>query len=327
MDSGDDEGIADFENGDEITLSLQPRGGAVKSIGDVRVAGLSTSDMDINVTCIFAVHGYLDGEGTEPASLLVIRYDLSSFSGGRRFKAFRPTLTLRRHPPGEPSDDPWVEDLIGPGFPGKVYITEKFYRRSKKSSLTPSIAITAPPPVPVSGGLGYAIENTTDWVAIDRYTVQANRRSGQSRGARQNCDTVYWNAEQEKMIKSGIDVIQVAFLVGRKVDSKANANEPKEPNFEVTFGLNADVDLKYAIKNKWKKFRGVKRQDSYIFKPSEGSKKIPDGVDKNFLRKLESTEGREVFRKLAWVHDVELHKPAKFYPCKGITQSLMWFVN
>ena len=314
MDIDDEAEVADFENGEEIILTLQPRSGAVKSIGDERVAGLSTSDMDINVTCIYAVHGYLDGEDTEPASLLVLRYDLSHLSGSRRFKAFRPTLTLRRDPPGEPNDDPWVEDLVEPGYPGKVFIREKFYRRSKKSSFTPSITIAAPPPVPISGSLGYTIENTTDWVAIDRYTVQGGRRSGQSQGARQNCDIVYWNAEQDEMIKSGIDVIQVAFLIGRKVNKNASAKEMKEPNFKIIFGLDADVDLKYSMKNKWKKFRKVKHKDEHVFRPNEGSKKVPDGVNKNFLRRLESTEGRGVFRKLAFVHDVELQKPAKFYP-------------
>ena len=288
----------EFEVDEPITFTLDVEGGVVKSIGDRTVASYTNTDMDINVTCIYEVHGYLDGENTDPASLLVMKFDLTSQSLGRRFKAFIPTLTLRKDPKGDPEDDPWFEDLFEPG-PATRCIAETFYKNTRASSFSPNVAVTAPPPGSLSAGITYTYSETKEYIKIDRYTVQGGRRKTRSQGARVGHDIIYWKAEQQKQITSGIDVMQVAFLICRKGDE----------NFKITFELEADVDVHYKT---WHRINGAKNKSSYLFRPSDPSKKIPPGVDKNFLRSLEEGD-QQTFRELVFVHNMKLEKPTESY--------------
>jgi hypothetical protein len=74
--------------GGSFGLQLEVEAGELKAIGDEPIAHFANSKMNVNVMCIHQIHGFLDGPGKNPASVLVIRFDLGSQERGRRFDFF-----------------------------------------------------------------------------------------------------------------------------------------------------------------------------------------------------------------------------------------------
>jgi hypothetical protein len=315
----------ELSEGKTLPLRLQSDGGETKSMASVKLGSFVNLDMDINVTCINEVHGYLDGTLTQCASLIVLRFNLGSRATGRRFLSFRPLITVHNSPRSkDEADEPWITDCIEPGE-GNVHISEFFSRRSKKTSLGVSLKVSPPDPVPVGGDLSWAREDSEDWKETYRYTVQATRRE-QRPGRRNKDDQIYWNAAQGKLIRSGIDMLQVAFVVLRKPGY----------DLELKFELDSDVGFKYKFKKGWKNFWNLpgstlvstlKVYDDAVLGDASAVRKLrdttmPEGIERDYLRKLEST-ARPAFQKLAWVHDIEAMEPVKFYG-KGKSSTLLF---
>jgi hypothetical protein len=305
----------ELSEGKALPLRLQSNGGETKSMASQKLGSFVNHDMDISVTCINEVHGYLDGPLTQCASLIVLRFNLGSRATGRRFSSFRPLITVHNSPRSrDEADEPYITDCIEPGE-GKVHISEFFSKQSKKTSLGASFKISPPDPVPVGADLSWARDDSEEWTETYRYTVQATRREKRP-GRRNKDDQIYWNAEQGKLIRSGIDILQVAFVVLRNPGC----------DLELKFELDSDVGLKYKGKRGWKNFWGLrgsslvstlKVYDSAVpdhagTVPKLKDTNVPEGIERDYLRKLEGT-ARPAFRKLAEVHAIEAMEPVKFY--------------
>ena len=305
----------ELAEGKALPLRLQSEGGETKSMDSNKLGGFMNLDMDINVTCMNEVHGYVDGPGTRSASLIVLRFNLGSRATGRRFSSFRPLITVHNSPRSkDEADEPWITDCIEPGE-GKVHISELFSKKTKKTSLGASAKFSPPDPAPVGADLSWTREESEEYTETYRYTVQATRRE-QRPGRRNQDDQIYWNAEQDKPIRSGIDILQVAFVVFRKPGY----------DLELTFELDSDVSFKYKFKKGCRNFFGL--QGSKLVStlkvyndatPSDtGSARplretsLPDGVERDYLRKLEGVS-RASFQNLAWVHGIEAMEPSRFY--------------
>jgi hypothetical protein len=304
----------ELAEGKAIPLHLQPEGGETKSMSSEKLASFTNADMDINVICIYEVHGHLDGPDSECASLLVLRFNLGSRVTGRRFKAFRPLLTVHHSPRSNEADEPSISDCIEPGE-AAVHISEFFSKKSKKSTFGTSLKVKPPDPIPSEGDISWSREEYEEWRETYRYTVQATRREERP-GRRNKDDQIYWNAQQGRLIRSGIDIMQVAFVVFRK----------EGYNLELTFKLDSDVGFRYKVERGWRNFWGLPGSKSTVTLkvydddgPSGHGvtrklKKttVPEGVEPDYLRRLEK-ESYPAFRKLAWVHDTEPMQPARFY--------------
>lgn len=305
----------ELSEGKTLPLQLQSDGGETKSMDSRKLGGFVNLDMDINVTCINEVHGYMDGTLTQCASLIVLRFNLGSRTTGRRFSSFRPLVTVHNSPRSKiEADEPWITDCIEPGE-GKVHLSEFFSKRSKKRSLGASLKVSPPDPVPIGAEFSWARSESEDWRETYRYTVQATRREKRP-GRRNKDDQIYWNAEQGKLIRTGIDMLQVAFVVLRNPGY----------DLELKFELDADVSFKYKFKKGWKNFwrlpgstliSTLKVYDDAVPGDAGAVRKLrdttlPEGIERDNLRKLEDI-ARPAFRKLTGVHDIEAMEPLKFY--------------
>jgi hypothetical protein len=295
-----------------LSLKLQDTGGEVKASGDRKLASFKNTNMDIGVTCINEVHGYMDGEGSASASLFVLRFELGSRATGRRFKAFKPLLTFHSHPRGKRlAEEPYVEDLIHPGIQ-PLNICEFTSKRSAERTFKAAINLAPPDPIPAKGSIEWARTSTEEWTETYRYTVGAGRSMEKWGTGEERYDQLYWNAQQGKLIRTGIHVLQVAFVLQRT----------EGYDIDVKFNLEADVDFRYSVGRGCKKILGLPGAERealieiYATDPDTKERKkdpttgrwrirqtkVPEGVEPNFLRKLEG-ESRAAFEKLAWVEE------------------------
>ena len=307
--------------GRSFTFKLEPEAGDLKSSdGGQKFAGFTNANADINVTCIHEVHGHLNGTDSTAATLLVLRFDLSSQARNRYFKSFRPELPLQPidrsaaksksvwsklsslfsgaesgQKTHQASSIPWVEiGMHEPGYGGIQIVSEVRRHKLKTNTIQASIDIQPPVPSPLKANLGWTRSTTTEYDESYRYTV-----SGGVRGQLRN-DTVYFNAEQEKEIKGGIDVLQVAFVIGRENDN----------DFQLEMRLDANADFTYKTTELLSKVIKRKKNKMVVtVKPSKPDQvlELPEGVVTERLQGLR--QNRKAFIALTHVHTAELLYP------------------
>ena len=290
--------------GGSFELQLEVEGGELKAIGDASFAHFARPNMNINVMCIHQIHGFLDGPGTKPATLLVLRFDLGTRSKGRRFDFFSPSLRFRKSSESKPGRDVWVEDLFEPDA---VYMSEVQSKKTHKSSLQPSFNVKAPAPFDViSAGLTWTDENSEEWTETYRYTLQATLTSDAIHGMHNRNDGIYWTAEVEdsRAKKSaGINKFQVGMLVGRE----------DEGDFELVINIKEGAfDIWDEVKELWKTVRGKDTRTKVVsISPNTArtTQKVPKTVDLNHLRRLENDD-RAILKGLTFVGAPELLQPA-----------------
>jgi hypothetical protein len=298
----------DFEGGQKITIPLEPDPhyqGEVKSLGDKHFAQHSASDFEIAAFVVHSVHGYLDGPQSTPASLVVIRFELSNESTStseRRFRSFIPELRFQKDPKGDPREDPWVE-LCEPAGKGAIAITETYSDVTKDTNYEISAGVQwQPAPVQATAKLGGSESQTYRKKA--QYTISVGRRKTQvDGGGRLGQDVVRWNSREDAIEKLGVgDQLRVAILVCRTGPSP----------FNVHFDFKAHVDLRYYVARNWQDWKPFhsKNTMSYPFDPNRTIGNVPNGVDPNHLANL--NEGNAL-SKLAFVHVVEKVSAKKFY--------------
>lgn len=287
---------------DWFELEIEAEGGELKSIGDTVLAHWANSERNVNVQCIYQIHGFLDGPNSTAATLLVLRFDLGSRERKRRFDYFSPHFQFRKGKNAVPGDEVWVEDLYEPR---DVYMSEIESKRSRKKAIQPSFNIQPPTPFDViSAGLSWTAEDSEEWVETYRYSLGAMPTSERN-GINDKNDGVYWTAEVEdkNATKSaGISSFQVAMLIGRKDQS----------DFEVIIDIReATFSLWDDIKQLRRTITGNKgRRQIRTIKPSQKPQKpVPAQIDPNHLAKLEQDD-RKVIKDLIYVGGAELLKPA-----------------
>ncbi|KAH0556325.1 hypothetical protein GP486_005747 [Trichoglossum hirsutum] len=299
----------------KVGLSLIPGGGKLTSMDSQKMAQYTNTSLNINVYCEYEVHGFLDGDQKNPASLLVLQYQLGGEMTDRRFTAFRPRLTFQAAETlADVDKEPWVTDCIYPGV-----ATTVFYEVSADEieELTKSLSGQLAGPNLSASQIAAALKkvSTEHWTKKYRYRIKASL-SEKDPDRRKKDDQIRWEAWQEKEAQVGIDIIQVAMVVRRH----------EGYDLRVTMEFDADVDFRYKVGEKWDKYighQGLKR--TFVFKVYDGVEtrdgtvqpklketNVPTGVDRNHLRKMEG-ESKGLFEALGWAHVVEAQTPKKYY--------------
>ncbi|KIX01496.1 uncharacterized protein Z518_09222 [Rhinocladiella mackenziei CBS 650.93] len=292
-----------LREGDDLDLTLDVAAGELRSVGDETFAHFAGSDKNVNVTCIHQIHGFLDGPSQNPATLLVFRFDIGTRVKGRRFDFFSPSFKVRKNAISTPGHGVWVEDLYEPDW---VYMSEVTSKKTKKSSIQPSLNVSPPAPFDiVSGGLTWTAEDSDEWTETYRYTLQATPTADTLSGRPTKKDGVYWTAEVEDeraKKSSGISKFQVAMLIGRE----------DQGDFELVINIKeGDIDLWDRIKEVWKTVRGRESRERIVtISPSKSrSKAVPIDIHPDYLRRLEEN-GHQIMKDLTFVGGPQFLQPA-----------------
>lgn len=288
---------------DSLTLTLEVADGEFKSIGDEVFANFSNAERDVNVVCIYQIHGFLDGENTQPATLLVLRFDVGTQVKGRRFDFFSTKFQIQKTTTVKPGEDVWIEDLFEPKL---VYMSEVQSNRSNKRSIQPSLNVSPPAPLDViSGGLTWTADDAAEWTETYRYTLEAIATTDPRNDSATKNDIIYWTAEVEDKHarkSAGISTFQVAMLVGRK----------DQGDFQINMTIQeGSLDLWDRVRKQWNTVFGreTRGKKTTISPATPRKKPLPSQVDVNHLRRLQDSE-HKVMKDLVFVGGPQFLKPS-----------------
>lgn len=268
------------------------------------------SDMRISCWKELAIHGHYKGPGSEPASLIVLKYRLTNKNTEkeqRRFRSFFVQLTFRQNTtPGDPLRDDPVVKASEPAFQGTIYLTETISTITHESTYGFTGGVQGPPQAPIALTFNMARKKGTEYESRFIYQVQSDRELSQDHGPNsRGQDMVYWNSLENQTQPVGIgDIFQVAVIVSRKNDEK----------FVINAQHDALISFRYKTAKKWKKWNPFKAKaptDPVTeINPKEDFGEIPAGVDRDNLAALEKN-GK--LKELALIHQPEKWAPP-FHP-------------
>lgn len=308
------ESVIDVVEGRDYEIDLyDDRGpkGEVRTDQPALHDSYTASGFTIKIRCTHELHGCRKGSSLRDlpqASIVVVKFTFGAKDDDwkRFYRLFVATLTFKSDPPGNAVDDPSVLDFE-PGGKGALRITHTSAKITKETNYEASADLKAGGG-PASGGAGTKTSRKKgeEYDQQSAYTVQADTDKSEG-GGRERDNMVQWVCRADPRQTHGVgDAISLAILIERPDPQKL---------FVVDLDLEATVDWKYWIANKWKEVFGRKKKawKSLRFNPEIGGKAIPDFDANN----LEASAEKHLW-KLGYVHVPEHMAPRTFYEC-GMT--------
>jgi hypothetical protein len=262
------------------------------------------SGFRITVRQKYAVHGaYVDGDNSQPASLLVLQFELRSTVANqhRRFRHLDVCLQFITDPEQTPAHDPFIK-CFAPAQKGIICLLPTAVLQKQESTLRAGLDAEHPP---LKVNLSREKKKAEEWEQIRRVTISASATKTQQRGGgRLGEDKVQWILTENEKQKAIPDTFALGVVVRRSGNSK----------FKVIFDLKAKVDFWYGTEVVWQKakdkvsFSGV-RESSKVFDPSIQGPAPNNEVAKNLKSLVEGDE----LDKLVFVHLPEEFTPVLFY--------------
>jgi hypothetical protein len=245
---------ASMDSDSELDFEFEPDNddkGDVKTDESVQVYQHEATGFRVSVRLVHQVHGFLNGQGATPASLIVLKFKLTDTDDdpNRRFKRFYVELRFAKDPKGDPADDPYVK-AYEPAGKDPVYLSETFSEVTNTITYGVDVKAGAPPPVKLEADFNASRTKENKYSRKFLYLVQADRKETEEGGGRKGQDIVYWNLRENSTEKVGVGAMTVAVLVARKKGQK----------FTMRMALKATVDLEYSIASSrlWKGKNGKK---------------------------------------------------------------------
>jgi hypothetical protein len=294
---------------DDLELDLIPDPSLRGTARDELLEALhehEASGFRITVRQKYVVHGtYVDGDTSQPASLLVLQLELRSTAANqhRRFRHLDVCLQFVADSEQTPARDPFIK-CFAPAQKGVICLLPTTVLQKQESTLRAGVDVEHPP-VPLKLNVAAERKKAEEWEQIRRVTITASATKTQERGGgRLGEDKVQWVLTENKKQEAIPDTFAVGVVVRRSGNS----------NFKVIFDLKAKVDFWYGAEVIWQKvkdkvlFSGV-REASKVFDPAIQGPAPNKEVAKN-LKSL--VEGNEL-DKLVFVHLPEEFTPILFY--------------
>lgn len=263
------------------------------------------SKFRITIRQKYMVHGtYCDGDTDQPASLIVLQFELRSTANQhRRFRHLDISMQFVTEPKHTPARDPFIK-CFAPAQKGDIYLLPTSVVRQEESTRSASIDVEHPP-VPLKLNLSAERKKAQEWEQIRRVTMSGLATKTQERGGgRLGEDKVQWILTENEKQKAIPDTFTVGVVVRRSWNSK----------FKIIFDLKAKVDFWYGAGVLWRKvkdrvtFSGVSEASKTFDPDVQGP--APNNTDLNNLKYF--VEGNEL-DKLVFVHLPEEFTPVLFY--------------
>jgi hypothetical protein len=295
-----------FENVDLQPVSDEQQG-QLRSDASTQFFQYEASKRRISARLVHAIHGHLDGDGSDAASLVVLRFKMTSMNDSgdkRRWKRFYAPVRFETVPDAEPKDDPWVR-AYAPGYDGTIYLTETLATNKTTKTYGLGAKLRPPPPAPLE--LDFNAERKKEQQSEERFlhTVESDRKKTETKGSgRGGEDIVYWNLRENSQEKVGVaDELQVAILLVRP-----NENQ----NFKVQINLEGTIDFKYTVARTLDEIIHGKGACELSFDVEKGTTPPPEGVIPEELRVVMNDEDK-ILKSLSYIHIPEKFLPRQTY--------------
>lgn len=271
---------------DDIELELQPDNdgkGDAKTDESIQVHQHEATGFRVSVRRIHQIHGFLKGDDTSPASLLVLKFvltDPDNDDDRRRFRRFYVELRFAKQPSGEPFEDPYVQAFQPAGGGDAIYLSESLADVTKTKTNGFKFQAKAPPPADLGAEYDFSNTDTMGFKRKFLYVVQADWKSSMPVGrGRKGQDMAYWNLRENSREKVGVgSSMTIAVLVVRKKPR----GDSKQDKFSMRVDIKATVDWKYKIAT----FAG-KNGTTLDFDPEAPPDAAPEKVDRLRLSEIE----------------------------------------
>ena len=264
------------------------------------------SKISVSVRRIIEAHGLYDTDHSKPASLIVLRFKITSkdFDQTRRVKALLIELRFERNPKKDNWHDPFLGSFA-PALKGDVYINPSKETRAEGTEIGIEAAVDGPAPFP--GHLGIHKNWTTSKMWEKDFVSKISgesKRTLLSKGMRQGDDKIWWNITENANKEDGIaDTFAIAVLVKREASEK----------FQIHLDLELKVDVKYQLAAVWKKITS-KRHEPLGFDPTLPPDEDDEFPNERFSRNnLREFADKHLLDGLAFFHLPEQLKTAKFF--------------
>jgi len=240
----------------KLMIEPAPSEGTVRTVGNEfkgQAAQFRASGLTITVREDRIVHGFYDWnesdpENSERASLLVLRFDVrnEASSAERKWCIQRLDVSLRfeADPPQNPVNDPYITGYEL-GAAGIVIHPNPVMETQEAEQITSTTA-TAPDPVRLEGTVSIKEGKKKEFEAEEKATCSARLMKTQYKGdGRKECNEVMWTLTKNKSQELP-DTFTVAVVIKRPATPDST-----NPNFKVTFDINAEVDVWYDLAIEW----------------------------------------------------------------------------
>ncbi|KAH7157943.1 hypothetical protein B0J13DRAFT_543145 [Dactylonectria estremocensis] len=253
----------------------------------------ATSDYKVQALLRACIHGRMAGALSNPASLIVIEYQLQSLKEDSVFTSVTTSFTFSEH------NNPSEEDKSSPSVIAYAPFERpvKLNQSTATEGNTTTLQLTIDPEVNGIriGGFTWGRDNASTHEQKYFEQGRAGRHFDHGRA-----NVVWWNLVHNKSQGSEVTPqFRVAILVERKSDNK----------FEADFKIAAKGGFGYKIqqlKDKWLYRTAI--DDPVIFDPKKEPMGDLEGVDANELGKLKK---RERLDSLSYVPGLEVLEHGK----------------
>jgi hypothetical protein len=299
---------------EEITFQLEPvidqkTSGQLRTELEKLLQQRELSNFVITVRRITEAHGLYTPTSKTPASLLVLRFKVTSKdkSQKRRMKSLKITLKFEKEPLGDPFHDP-VISTFAPCQDGAVYLSNTDQEETTSVSQGVDATLRPPPPVPLEVAAHWnknvTKQATRNYIAKVMGEAEKSPEGGRG-GGRQGADVVWWNMWENPVQKDGIsDTFAVAVLVKR---------DDLVSKFNVRLELEPEVDVKHSWHKIWEKQQGPIGFDPESEAVGFPKKKKGEEGEEYKLDDLGRFARESLMDGLAWMHLPEKLETVSFH--------------